>query len=197
MKNIGIFSIHPGSGQTTVLVNLASGLIRKAKRVLIGDLGQSSRLWAWLGFTPDVHAANPTILPGSLQGNIFTSPLGMDLLPIVFEQADHQTAASLTTSLEQLEYDYFLLHPATDQVCLFPFNLIDQFLVCTDLQSEDELSEMQNLHTKLLENEVKTDSVSIIVPNRIDTRRWDYNNRQLTSLGDYFGFDKIADPIPT
>jgi cellulose biosynthesis protein BcsQ len=110
-----VISIHPGSGQTTVLVNLASGLVRQGKRVLIGELGSSPKLRDWLGVAPD-----------------------------------YCRATNYSTTL-------------------------------------DNLQAVRGTSS----------GISLIIPNRIDTREWDHNSRQLMALADNFGFDKIADPIPT
>jgi Mrp family chromosome partitioning ATPase len=48
MRTILIVAGHVGSGQTTVLVNLASGLAPKGYQVLIGDRGNQPKFNHWL-----------------------------------------------------------------------------------------------------------------------------------------------------
>jgi cellulose biosynthesis protein BcsQ len=198
MKIIAVISIHPGSGQTTVIVNLASGLVRQGKRVLIGELGQSSKLRNWLGMMPDsCMAMNNAENLDSLQTNICSSPLGMDFLTLTTSPPDYSPADMFINALEQRGYDYLLFHPANAQACQSSTHIADKMLVCTNLSQENELAALQVLDEKLQADRVMSDGLSLIVPNRIDTREWDHNSRKLMALADYFGFDKIADPIPT
>jgi cellulose biosynthesis protein BcsQ len=198
MKIISVISIHPGSGQTTVLVNLASGLVRQGKRVLIGELGPSPKLRDWLGVKPDSGLAiNSAATLDNLQTSICSSRLGMDWLTLATSRPDYLPVDSILTALAQTGYDYLLLHPATAKECRSSIHIADTMLVCTDLRRENELQEIQILQENLQTAGGTSQGISLIVPNRIDTREWDHNSRQLMALADYFGFDKIADPIPT
>ncbi|MCX5779552.1 MAG: hypothetical protein NTV45_01755 [Firmicutes bacterium] len=198
MKIVSMISIHPGSGQTTVLVNLASGLARQGKQVLIGELGPSPRLRDWLGVVPDsCLATDSAVTPDKLKTNICSSRLGMDFLTWVTSPPAYLQIDSVRTKLEQWGYDYLFLHPATAQACHSSTPIADKIVVCTDLRQENELRKLQVLDQNLQAAAGKSPGISLIVPNRIDTREWDHNSRQLMVLADYFGVDKIADPIPT
>jgi len=43
VRAVTVIGKHPGSGQTTVLVNLVSGLVHQGNRVLIGELGKRKK----------------------------------------------------------------------------------------------------------------------------------------------------------
>lgn len=198
MKIVSVISIHPGSGQTTVLVNLASGLARQGQRVLIGELGPSPRLRDWLRVATDsCLATDSAVTLDKLKTNICSSRLGMDFLTWVTSPPPYPQIDSIRTTLEQLGYDYLFLHPATAQACQSSTPIADKVVVCTDLCQENGLRELQVLEENLRAAGGTSPGVSLIVPNRIDTREWDHNSRQLMALADYFGFDKIVDPIPT
>jgi len=42
----------------------------------------------------------------------------------------------------------------------------------------------------------KDNGIDLILPNKINTKEWEQNTQQLFTLADYFGYEKIADPIP-
>ncbi|ABI68848.1 ParA family protein [Syntrophomonas wolfei] len=74
IKVIMIISNRPACGQTTVAVNLASGLSRKGYRVLIGDTGNNEKLRHWLGIDRQdtgTKAAKPYL--EDKQAKIFSS----------------------------------------------------------------------------------------------------------------------------
>jgi hypothetical protein len=73
---------------------------------------------------------------------------------------------------------------------MIPSNV--RVLVCTDLQGEDEPEEIRQLLAK-----IPTHEIGLIIPNRIETKERDHNSRQLMALGDLFGYEKLADPVPT
>ncbi len=188
MKAVTVIAKHPGSGQTTVLVNLASGLVRRGYRVLIGELGKSERLRNWLGLNWDGN----TIVDGDTR--ILSSQFGIDLLPLVVEPDGQKTPIRLTC-LEELEYDFLLLHPAGSEY----FKLLDMpaasVIVCTDLSHDNELEELQALEN-CLQGLGNDNGIDLILPNKINTKEWDHNSQILFTLADYFGYEKIADPVP-
>ena len=38
--------------------------------------------------------------------------------------------------------------------------------------------------------------MDLIISNKINTKEWEHNSQQLFALGDYFGYETLADPIP-
>ena len=57
MKTLAIIPGHPGAGQTTLAVNLASGWVQKGYRVLIGTLGENQKLYKYLGIEAKQESA--------------------------------------------------------------------------------------------------------------------------------------------
>ena len=67
--------------------------------------------------------------------------------------------------------------------------------VCTDLEHLDELGLSRTLQQKLgVEDDARP--VDLIISNKINTKEWEHNSQQLFALGDYFGYETLADPIP-
>ena len=196
MKAVAVIAKHPGSGQTTVLVNLASGLVRKGYRVLIGELGKSEKLRNWL----EIGWEDDTILEGDItdtsriKARILSSRLGIDLLPQVVEPDVQETPLRLTC-LEELDYDFLLLHPAGGEYYKFINTPAVSVIVCTDLSHDNELEELQTLE-ECLQSLGKDNGIDLILPNKINTKEWEQNTQQLFTLADYFGYEQIADPIP-
>lgn len=196
MKVVAVIAKHPGSGQTTVLVNLASGLVRQGYRVLIGDLGKSGKLRYWLGIGWEGDTIVRSDMPhtNKMETRISSSRLGIDLLPLVVEPDAQKTPMHLTY-LEELDYDFLLLHPASSKYYKFADFPATTTIVCTDLSHVNELEELQALE-ECLQNLGKDNGIDLILPNKINTKEWDHNSQILFTLADYFGYEKIADPIP-
>ncbi|CFW96170.1 P-loop containing nucleoside triphosphate hydrolase [Syntrophomonas zehnderi OL-4] len=194
MNTVAVISKHPGSGQTTVLVNLASGLVRSGYRVIIGELGKSGKIHNWLGVNHKPKQVVDMVLPttASIKPNISSSPLGIDLVTLVEEP---QTTPLDLTCLEMLGYDYLLLHPSGNEYCKQLAMLTTATIVCTDLTHDNELKEFQALE-ECLQSLGKGNGIDLILPNKINTQEWEQNTQQLFALVDYFGYEKIADPIP-
>ncbi len=196
MKVITVIAKHPGSGQTTVLVNLASGLVRQGYRVLIGELGRNEKLRNWMG----IGWEDDTIVDGDIPDTsriktcILSSRLNIDLLPLVAEP-DAQKTSMCLTCLEELDYDFLLLHPTGNEYYNFADTPAATTIVCTDLNHDNELEELQALE-KCLHSPGKDNGIDLILPNKINTKEWEQNTQQLFTLADYFGYEKIADPIP-
>lgn len=186
IKVISVISKHSGNGQTTITVNLASGLLRKGYRVLIGGLEKNDKLFNWLGVKVIDSKGNNVSTP------IVSSRMGIDLLII----RNESELPICLPDLEKLGYDYLLLQPASQENCRQISTLADIVVACTDLGHDDELEELQDLE-KFLQTPVgKANSIDIILPNKINTKEWNQNSRRLFALADFFGFERIADPIP-
>lgn len=123
----------------------------------------------------------------NLKTPIFQTHMGIDILRC---NGWHQPDISL---LEAAAYDYVIVNPVSEQECLLVINSVDHVIVCTDLEHANELKEFQTLEKQL---RASKSAISLIVPNKINTKEWDKNSRQLFALAEYFGFEMIADPIP-
>ncbi|ABI68856.1 ParA family protein [Syntrophomonas wolfei] len=197
IKVIMIISNRPACGQTTVAVNLASGLSRKGYRVLIGDTGNNKKLCHWLGIDRQeagTKAAKP--LEDIAQAKIFSSRLGIDLLEVLLNPGGF-AAANYSPHLEKLAYDYLLLAPASSEECNCLSAMADALIVCSDLTAANELEELKNLEELWRASRINAGGINLILPNKINTKEWEHNIEQLSILADYFGYEHIADPIPT
>jgi cellulose biosynthesis protein BcsQ len=188
MKAITLVSTFPGCGQTTIAVNLAAALAEQGKQVLIVSLGDNEKLIRWL----DINEGKGEGLDFVKSDMIYHSRRGADLL--VLNSSDDISSGSVSSDLKHLDYDFLFLLPASEKDCPFVNNLSDYVLVCTDLSHSDEVEAIISL-SQLFSDSQKS-SLSLIVPNKINTKEWEHNSEQLFALADYFGYEKIADPIP-
>lgn len=199
MRIISMISARPGCGRTTVAVNLAAGLICKGLTVLIAETSPSKKICEWLGISE--IKPNQTMLPEAEHDTPFKitgTRLGMDLLQTTDTFPSLTAVPDLPPSLNKLDYDYILFLPADGEDCRHTCSFANLVLVCTDLSinDEDELETFKTLENALQTARTKTSGIDLIVPNRIDTKEWDHNTAQLFNLADFFGFEKLADPIP-
>jgi len=197
MKMISVVSSHPGSGQTTIVVNLASGLARKGRHVLIADIGDNQKLRRWLSLQPQQVLDSITANLGSrVELNIEKSGLGMDLMTLRHVNGKYMDPVAQLLALETAQYDFVLIHPGTIESTEILPRTPAALLVCTDLKLGNEVETLKNLEQCWQESGGPADPVTLIVPNKINTKEWEHNTEQLFAIADHFGFSKIADPIP-
>lgn len=209
MQVLTMLSAHPGSGQLTVLVNLASGLVRQGKRVLIAQLGFSPKLLNWLGVATERKFVCPALsrTPEELTSQIIRARFGIDMLNVPVFSGEPNFIEMLQSVMNQLGYSYLILNLSPtlpEAYSLIPAHT--RVLVCTDLRTKNESAEIQKLQrklqlshqTKLLQTGAQAfPEISLIIPSRINTKDWKRNNEQLSALGEYFGYEKLVDPLPT
>lgn len=197
MKIISVISAHPGSGQTTIVVNLASGLARKGRRVLIADIGNNQKLRRWLNLQLNqVQDSITTVLEGRADLNIEKSNLGMDLVTLGHDYQEYKDFVAQLLALKTSAYDYVLIHPELKEVTEMLPKIPSAVLICTDLKLGNEVEALKNLEQCWRKSGGPADSFTLIVPNKINTKEWEHNTQQLFAIADHFGFAKIADPIP-
>lgn len=197
MKTIAVVSAHPGSGQTTILVNLASGLVRKGCQVLVVDPSNNKKLRHWLGLQSKPVQGSASTEPAMIGKSIIEhSRLGFDLMSFSSNPEGRCENLDNRLVMEIGTYEYTLLHPSSkgdvDILSCIPAAL----LVCTDLKNDNELEEIKKVELCWQESGGQSDSITLIVPNKINTKEWEHNTEQLFAIADHFGFEKIADPIP-
>lgn len=193
MKTMAIVSSHHDAGQTTLAVNLTSGLAQKGYRVLIGAIGDNQKLYNYLG----IEAEPKTALNSRDKQNhpIPTSQLGIDLMSFK-PRLDGSIELTLPI-LGNTVYDYLLLIPATKTDCSLLGNLFEYLLVCIDFNCDKEVEELIALEKYLQGLSGKSKVISLIIPNKMNSKEWANNSQQLFALADYFGTERISDPIPS
>lgn len=176
LKIISIVSTHPGSGQTTITVNLASGLARNGYHVLIVNPNYNDKLYKWLGIDPEQYS-----------NGILSSRMGIDLLNMNLISSP---------ALKEVDYDYLLFIPASEADYLLLSKMSDYLIACTDLSHNNEVADILSLEKYFHDSPGKANHISLLVLNKINTKEWEHNSQQLFTLADYFGYERIADPIP-
>lgn len=194
MKRIAIISIHPGAGQTTLTVNLGSALALKGSRVLVLTVGDNHKLYDYLDAAArhksnhDFRDANDPIVKKTW--------MGMDILGFTPKNNKPAESAWLTSFMVKTDYDYLLLIPAAKSDCKLLADFYEHLIVCVDFSSEKEIEALIALDKEMQQLPVNNKSVSLIVPNKMNSKEWEHNSHELFALADYFGAEKIADPIP-
>ena len=174
MKKIVVVASHPGAGQTTLAVNLGSGLANKGHRILIAAGEENYKLYDYLGV--------------SRQDDIQTSSLGVDI--ISFAQGIYMY------DVDPEEYEFVFLIPGNKKEWGLIIDRYDHLLVCIDFTGETEIKELITLEKEIQDLSAEQKRISLIVPNKMNSKEWEHNSQELFTLADYFGADKIADPIP-
>lgn len=189
LKILSIVSIHPGSGQTTIAINLASGLVRNGYRVLlIVNMNSNDKPGKWLGIDRDQH--------GSPDNQILTSRMGVDLLNMNSCSEDTGAKNVLAARLKGLDYDYVLFLPAYQSDSCLLNGICDYLIACTDLSHSNTVAEIISLENDFNDLTQPANRISLLVLNKINTKEWEHNSQQLFALDDYLGYERIADPIP-
>jgi cellulose biosynthesis protein BcsQ len=195
MKIISIISKYPGCGLTTIGVNLASSLARKGYRVLILDLAQSEKLCNWLDIKPKSDQVIDSMdHTDRVVSKIASSSMGIDLLSLPTNLQRPVDTTELSHILNTLGYDYLLIHHSNPTDVNLPQDMIELVIACTNLSQSNELDELQAMETYW--QDTKGHGIDLILPNKINTKEWEHNSQQLLALAEYFGYEKIADPIP-
>ena len=181
MKKILIVSSNPGAGQTTLTVNLGSGLAGKGYRVMIAAAAGNRKLHDYLanlhreGSEERERAGSKISLALSLESSDLK--LGM---PIEGEAA----------------MDYILMTPEQQSECEAIIGTCDHVLVCIDFSGDDEIKKLIKWEQESSGWPVENPGISLIVPNKMNSKEWEHNSKELFALTDYFGIERIADPIP-
>jgi cellulose biosynthesis protein BcsQ len=185
-KIVLLVSVNPGSGQTTITVNLAAALVRKERRVLIIEKGENPKLKTWLNIdreTDDqvnVQTEIETVKTSALAGIDFWSMDEANTIPAAFNS----------------NYDYIFLLPKTKSSCKTLLKLSNHSIVCCDLSQKNAANEVISLDRNLHDLNKAAHHFSLVVLNKINTKEWHNNTENFSLLADYFGYERIADPIP-
>lgn len=182
-KIVLLGSANPGSGQTTITVNLAATLVRKGHRVLIAEKGKNLKLRTWLNIHREtdgqvnVQSGLNAVKASALPGVDFWSMDDADTIPTAFNS----------------NYDYIFLLPAAFVQCKTLLQFSDHSIVFCDLSQKNAANDVISLDRNLNKD---VDHLSLIVLNKINTKEWHNNAENFTLLADHFSYKRIADPIP-
>lgn len=181
-----VLSAHPGAGQTTITVNLASALVRQGHRVLIAEKGKNKKMRAWLGL--EKATDNQTASPYQIVAGIVPTRIGTDFW--VMEDAD-----SIPT-LFPADYEYVFLLPDGSSRCENLLPKCDRIMVCCSLDEKEAAARVIALDQCLSDLTRNPKPINLVVMNKINTKEWHNNLECFSLLADYFGEERIADPLP-
>lgn len=195
MKVVSVISKQAGCGQSTIAVNLASGLVRKGSRVLMINPAHNEKLPNWLGINlkQEQTAAADNAENGQ---SISSTKMGVDLMNCDSGPEGFSDVTVCLSFLEKLNYDFLIMQPASNKDCRLVSATNCSVIVCTDLSDANEVMKLQALEHSLRNSVGEASRIQLIVPNKVNAKEWEHNSREMFALGEYFGFEKIADPIP-
>ena len=185
-KNVLVLSARAGAGQTTISVNLAVALSRQGHKVLIAAKGSNAKLFAWLGLEPTVVACLPPAKHTFLQP--VPTRLGVDFCYLA-------TADNIPATLAAL-YQYIFLLPAQAPDCESLLPGCSHIIVCDSPENKAAPAQLISLEQRLSQLLGKSQPISLVVMNKINTKEWHNNLEYFSALADHFGYEKIADPLP-
>jgi len=177
MKKILIISSHPGAGQTTLAVNLGSGLVRKGYRVMIAASRGNHKLHDYLD---SLHRENAMEKAREDEESVQIPSLEIMAMGLPMEK----------------DADYMLLVPEEDAECETLIGEYDHLLVCIDFNREEEGEKTAGWEEILLSKPEENGGITLIVPNKMNSKEWEHNSQELFALAEHFGPERIADPIP-
>lgn len=183
---IAVLSTRPGAGQTTITVNLVSALVRNGNRVLIAEKDENPKLKAWLGIDQGTHTNSPA--QDQIGSVIAITRLGSDF----WTMGDAQTIPAAFDSA----YDYIFLVPVSLSSCKILLRLSDHVMVCCDLSQVDAAAQVISLDQNISDLPHGARQISLVVLNKVNTKEWHHNADHFSALANYFGYERIADPIP-
>ncbi|MEN6327065.1 MAG: ParA family protein [Syntrophomonas sp.] len=179
MRVVGLLSWETGTGQNTLAVNLAIGLARQHKRVIILNLNHCMRIYEWLHNEEEVFSFDRR----------FSSNWGIDFIyPDTVEGFE----------IENSDYDYAILNIGGEEkdFCKQGIARCDLVIACTRLKSEDECNQLLKLQSNVKKYRQDDTSLDLILPMQIHSGEWKINSQRLFELAEAFGDEIIADFLP-
>lgn len=181
MLKLALISTHPGTGKTTIAVNLAAALARNGKRCLLVETDPGSPIFPWLSLNP------PGV--GDHKYAISTHIEGVE----IYGPASPEEIRDKLEVFNQFDYTFLEAHSAADINLMARF--ADHCIAVTDLGGENEVRLLMDLDQQV-KAASKKNSISLIVLTKIVPGEWEQSSAALFALAEYFEPEKIADPIP-
>jgi len=180
MRTVGLVSWESGTGQNTVAVNLAIGLIRRGKRVILVNLSHNMKIYNWLGTSEEELSF----------GHIYSSNNRVDFI--------YPAASDRGPLLDKLSYDYAILNIGGDEAvyCEQGIRCSDLIIACTRLKNPDECGQLLNLQSKIKNYRKDNQGFDLLLPMQIHSGEWKTNSQRLFELAEAFGEELIADFLP-
>jgi len=181
MRTVGLVSWEYGTGQTTAAINLAMGLTRLNRRVILVNLNHSMRVFLWL--------RTPASGDELSFDHIYSSSSGVDFV---------YPAADMRLILDTSSYDYAILNIGGDDAvyCKEGIRCSDLIIACTRLQNPNECCHLLELQSKIQTSRPDNQGLDLLLPMQIHSGEWAVNSQRLFELAEAFGDDKIADYLP-
>jgi len=182
MKKICIFNIKGGVGKTTTALNLAAGLSRKDKRVLLIDLDPQGNIDASLNLKPENTLFDAVIGNIQLSQAITNVAKNLDIIPSADSLGKLETYLSGQASGFQLRemlntisgYDYIIMDcpPSLGIVNENALTFCNEAFVpvSTDYLGYNALAKMHNIIDKINSKHNTSIKITKVIPTMYDRR---------------------------
>jgi len=209
MKKIAVINQKGGTGKTTTVANLGSGLAEEGKKVLMVDMDPQGNLGVWFNITPEKTLYHLMVEDASPDECIINIRESLDLLPSnkTAAQAEMilvgQTAREslLSRQLKSLDnyYDYVFLDcaPALNLLNQNALMYAQEALIPISMEYLSLIGVLQMLENVRMINQLldhKLD-IGLVIPTFFDTRNRK-SHEVLESLKKHFP-DKVTNPVRT
>jgi chromosome partitioning protein len=207
-KKISVAMHKGGTGKTTTCISLGHGLALKGKKVLVVDCDPQGNAGTWLGIKNQITLYHLLNDESSLKDCIVNARENLDIIisnktlsvaeqQLVGKMGREKVLKRKLAGIEN-EYDFVLLDLAPSWRLLNQNALIysdgvfipismEYFALLGARQIVDELSMIR----EYLDHEL---NVSLVIPTFFDIRN-KKSKEVIEGLTDYFGKEKVADPI--
>ncbi len=175
LKALLLLSPRPGAGVLTVSVNLAAGLSLAGHKVVLASFGENPRLRYWL--------ENATVSGDLLLGH------NPDLKVKKLEPEDF--------CLEEAEQaDYLLLMAENLEQVQMVQSKTPFATICIVEGSQDDSATVLKMDENIEQITGATRGIDLLVPNKVHSGEWEEVGQLLMCLGERWGFERVADPLP-
>jgi cellulose biosynthesis protein BcsQ len=178
MKVVTVLSTMPGTGKTTIAVNLAAGLSQQGNKILL--------------FSP----LNDLITAGWLQLISTSTTVQKTLSRFAFDILLTDDDLDLSPYLSSKDYDYLLIDTNNKFSSNKPAIINSDLLLCCIQAGKEDLSKIKELEENIHSITGGKQGIDIIIPCKARTSEWNNNTRQFMELAEQFGEKRLADMLP-
>lgn len=182
MLKLALLSAHPGTGKTSIAVNLAAALVRNGKRCLLVETDPDSPVFPWLSLEPPGDGGYNKTMPTKIKDVEIYTP------------ASPGEISDKLESFDRFDYIFLEAHRTADIEVMA--RSADHCIAVSDLGVENEVALLIDLDRQVRAASDQKKSIRLIILTKIVPGEWEQSSAALFKLAEYFEPEQIADPIP-